>query len=166
MGPFAGSTADWTFNLPPVPMHPRQRAPRPTGRSSKRRRRSSLNASDDEAGKPHGPRTRTGCTNHLRKAQISGLGQLVIVVGRHTKALALPLICLDSSSDPCHCEFSAVIAGHTFGRRYSAAARADSMHVSISHGLSPCQSRKIMMEGPLRRIEPFGPVLTTSAHIG
>jgi hypothetical protein len=42
------------------------------------------------------------------------------------------------------CETPAVIACHAFGGRDRAATRANTMRVSISHGLSPCQPRTIM----------------------
>jgi hypothetical protein len=40
-----------------------------------------------------------------------------------------------------------VIACHAIGGRYRAAARANTMRVSISHGLSPCQPKSIMTNG-------------------
>ena len=41
-------------------------------------------------------------------------------------------------------ETPAVIACHAISARYRAAARANTMRVSISHGVSPCHPRTIM----------------------
>jgi len=58
-----------------------------------------------------------------------------------------------------------VIARHALSTRYRAAARANTMRVSISHGRISLSTKNDHDEGLLRQVEPFALAFTTSGHI-